>query len=428
MPTEKLTDTSCKAARPKPGNRYRKLFDGGGLYLFCVLQETPDGSKEAHGAKKEKRAHVTRSWRYDYRLHGQRGTFAIGQYPEVGLAEARDRHQAARKLVALGKSPVVVKRQARQAALLGAATTVKAIGEAWYNELALHKSEAWRKQTRSWLDSKIYPSMGESPISEIEPAHVLALCKGIAATHPKTGEYIRLTLSRIFSYAIRNLLAKHNPAREIQGAIVVPPAEHHKPIPAKQIPAFIEALDRYPGRIPTKLAAKLLLLTMVRKRELIQATWGELDLEEGIWTIPPERMKRREPHVVPLSNQALEAFKELKPMASGSPYVFPNLGRLDKPMGASSLNVAFERMKLTVTPHGLRSTASTVLNESGAFRPEVIERQLSHIERNRIRASYNRAEYLEERRAMLQWWADFIDKPVNVVALRKAARPRFTVR
>ena len=130
-------------------------------------------------------------------------------------------------------------------------------------------------------------------------------------------------------------------------------------------------------------------------------------------------MKRREGHVVPLSRQALEAFRELKPLACGSRYVFPSTGRLDGPMGASTLNVAFERMKLTVTPHGLRATASTVLNESGAFRPDVIERQLSHIERNRIRASYNRAEYLDERRAMLQWWADFIDKPVSVVAMRR---------
>jgi integrase len=132
-------------------------------------------------------------------------------------------------------------------------------------------------------------------------------------------------------------------------------------------------------------------------------------------------MKRREGHVVPLSHQALEAFRELKPLACGSRYVFPQLGRLDAPMGASTLNVAFRRMKVDVTPHGLRATASTILNESGAFRPDVIERQLSHIERNRIRASYNRAEYLEERRAMLQWWADFIDKPVNVVSLRRKA-------
>jgi len=403
-----LTDKACKSARPAPGKRYRKLADGGGLFLFVTAT---GGSK----------GRVLRSWRYGYRLHGKQQTFAIGRYPAVGLAEARERHQAARKLVGLGKSPVVIKRQERRAAQLGAENTVRAIGEAWYAELAPHKSEAWRKQARGWLDGKIFPSMGSSPISDVQPADVLALCKGIAATHPKTGEYVRLTLSRIFSYAIRNLRAKHNPAREVQGAIVVPAAEHHKPIPAKSIPAFIETLDRYPGRVATKLAAKLLLLTMVRKRELIEATWDELDLRNGLWTIPSTRMKRREPHVVPLSKQALAAFKELKPLASDSRYVFPSLGRLDAPMSASTLNVAFERMDLDVSPHGLRATASTVLNESGAFRPEVIERQLSHIERNRVRASYNRAEYMEERRQMLQWWADFIDKPVNVVAMRRRA-------
>ncbi len=416
----KLKDTEAKTARPAPGKRFRKLFDGGGLYLFCAAREASGGANEGKGTKPG-RATILRSWRYDYRLHGQRRTFAIGLYPQVGLAEARERHQAARKLVGLGKSPVVVKRQEKQAAKLGAANTVRAIGDAWYAELAPHKSEAWRKQARSWLDSKIYPSLGGSPIAEVKAADVLALCKGIATTHPKTGEYVRLTLSRIFSYAIRNLRAEHNPAREVQGAIVVPPPEHYKPIPAKSLPAFIEALDGYAGRLGTKLAAKLLLLTMVRKRELTEATWDELDLKHALWTIPGSRMKRREDHVVPLSTQALEAFKELKPLASGSRYVFPSLGRLDQPMSASTLNVAFDRMKLSTTPHALRATASTVLNESGAFRPEVIERQLSHIERNRVRASYNRAEYLEERRAMLQWWADFIDKPVNVVALRRKA-------
>jgi len=413
-----LTDKACKTALPKPGKRFRKLADQGGLYLFVTVPKPPEGLQEAQG-RDVRNSRVLRSWRYDYRIHGQRRTFAIGLYPAVGLAEARERHQAARKLVELGKSPVVVKRQAKQAARLGASRTLKAIGDAWYAELAPHKSESWRKQARGWLDGKINPSMGSSPIADIEPSDVLALCKSIAATHPKTAEYIRLTLSRIFAYAIRNLRAKHNPAREVQGAIVVPPAEHHKPIPAKSIPAFIEALDRYPGRLQTRLAAKLLLLTMVRKRELLEATWDELDLKEGLWTIPPERMKRREPHMVPLSRQALAAFKELKPLASGSRYVLPSLGRLDAPMSASTLNVAFDRMKLDVTPHGLRATASTVLNESGAFRPDVIERQLSHIERNRVRASYNRAEYMDERRAMLQWWADFIDKPVNVVAMRK---------
>jgi integrase len=393
-----LTDKAVKAAKPKPGKRYRKLADQGGLYLFCTL----DG---------------TRSWRYDYRLAGKRKTFTIGIYPEITLADAREHHGHARKLVAAGQCPVLIKRRERQAALLGADNTVKAMAEAWYTELAPHKSESWRLGNRQRLDRYIYPAMGNLPITDIEAADVLALVKGIK--FPKTAEYTRQILSRVFSYAIINLRARTNPAREVQGAIRVPPATHHKPIAAKEIPAFIEKLDGYSGRIPTKLAAKLLLLTMVRKRELTETPWEEIDFDNALWTIPAERMKRRMGHVVPLSAQALQAFKELKAMACGSRYVFPNFGNLRKPMSPTTLNGMFVRLNFAVPPHSLRATASTVLNESNKFRPDVIERQLSHIERNRIRASYNQAEYLDERREMLQWWADFVDRPANVVQLKR---------
>ncbi len=395
-----LTDKAVKAAKPAPGNRYRKLADQGGLYLFCTV----DG---------------TRSWRYDYRLAGKRRTFTIGLYPEVSLAAAREHHGEARKLVGVGQCPVLIKRRKRQAAILGAENTLKAIAEAWYAELAPHKSESWRTGHRSRLDRYIYPEMGNLPITDIEAADVLILVKGIK--FPKTAEYVRQILARVFSFAIRNLRTKTNPAREIQGVVMVPPAVNHKPIAAKDIPAFIDKIDGYAGRIQTKLAAKLLLLTMTRKRELTEATWDEIDLEDAVWTIPPERMKRRHAHVIPLSQQALEAFKELQPMACGSRYVFPNFGNLRKPMSPSTLNGMFDRLGLDVSPHSLRATASTVLNESAKFRPDVIERQLSHIERNRIRAAYNAAEYLDERREMMQWWADFIDRPANVVSIKKRA-------
>ena len=395
-----LTDKAVKAAKPAPGNRYRKLADQGGLYLFCTV----DG---------------TRSWRYDYRLAGKRRTFTIGLYPEVSLADAREHHGEARKLVGIGQCPVLIKRRKRQAAILGAENTVKAIAEAWYAEIAPHKSESWRTGHRGRLDRYIYPAMGNLPITDIEAADVLALVKGIK--FPKTAEYVRQILARVFSFAIRNLRTKTNPAREIQGVVMVPPAVNHKPITAKDIPAFIDKIDGYAGRIQTKLAAKLLLLTMTRKRELTEATWDEIDLEDAVWTIPPERMKRRHAHVIPLSQQALEAFQELQPMACGSRYVFPNFGNLRKPMSSSTLNGMFDRLGLDVSPHSLRATASTVLNESAKFRPDVIERQLSHIERNRIRAAYNAAEYLDERREMMQWWADFIDRPANVVPIKKRA-------
>jgi integrase len=314
---------------------------------------------------------------------------------------------------------VLIKRRKRQAAILGAENTVKAIAEAWYAEIAPHKSESWRDGHRRRLDKYILPAIGNLPITDIEAADVLVLVKGIK--FPKTAEYVRQIVARVFSFAVLNLRAKTNPAREIRGAVIVPQATNHKPIAAKNIPAFIDKIDGYSGRIQTKLAAKLLLLTMTRKCELIEAPWDEFDLEDAVWTIPPERMKRRHAHVVPLSKQAIDAFKELQPMACGSRYVFPNFGNLRKPMSTSTLNAMFDRLGFDVSPHSLRATASTILNESAKFRPDVIERQLSHIERNRIRAAYNAAEYLEERREMMAWWADFIDRPANVVPMKKRA-------
>lgn len=397
-----LTDKAVKAAKPSPGNRYRKLADQGGLYLFC----TTDG---------------TRSWRYDYRLAGQRKTFSIGTYPAVSLAEAREHHADARKLVGAGQCPVLLKRRKKQAARLGAVNTVKAIAEAWYAELAPHKSSSWRTGEGGRLKRYIFPSLGHLPIADVEAADVLAMVKGIATKFPKTAELSRLTLTRIFSYAIRNLRAKTNPAREVQGVIMVPPAVHHKPIPSPDIPGFNDKIDGYSGRLHTILAAKLLLLTMVRKSELINATWDEIDLASGIWEVPPERIKGRRGHVVPLSRQALKAFEQLRPMACGSRYVFPNLGDPHKHMSPSTLNNAFDKLKFNFAPHALRATASTVLNESAQFRSDAIERQLSHVERNKVRGSYNQAEYLAERRTMLQWWADFIDRPANVVSMKKRA-------
>jgi integrase len=204
----------------------------------------------------------------------------------------------------------------------------------------------------------------------------------------------------------------------LQGVIKVPPAIHHKPIPSKAIPDFIEKIDADPGRMQTKLAGKLLLFTMVRKCELVKATWEEVDLESAVWTIPEDRMKRRLGHLVPLSTQALDLFRKLQSFAGSSQYVFPNLGDPRKHMSPGTPNLLFERMGLDVSPHSLRATASTVLNESNQFRSDAIERQLAHIDKNQTRGSYNAAEYIDERRAMLQWWADFIDRPPNVVAMR----------
>ncbi len=265
--------------------------------------------------------------------------------------------------------------------------------------------------------------MGNRRLSEITPADVLDVMRRIEARGAaRSAGYVRLLVSQVFQHAIRNLRASYDPAQSLRGALVMPQVKHRAPLLVKDIHAFSEALDSYPGTLQTMLGIKLLLLTFVRKCELIESTWDELDFMRAEWRIPAERMKMRDPHIVPLSRQAARCFQDLKPAACGSRYVLPNYGSLDKPMGANTFNVAFERMGYggRFTPHGLRVTASTILNEQG-FKPDVIERQLAHTERNRIRAAYNRAEYLDERRTMMQAWADYIDALCcggNVVAIR----------
>jgi len=397
-----LTDKAVQSARPK--QKPYKKSDRGGLYLYVSTA----------GA---------RSWRYDYRVAGKRETLTLGLYPAVGLAQARESHREARALVSRGASPVFAKKRKRAEAIVGAANTVRAVGDSWYAALSPHRGEVWRDSTRRWLDARIYPALGARPVKDVEPADILALITQIAKDHPKTAEGVRQTIARIFSHAIRNLCTKQNPARELAGAIIVPPPKHHKHFSAKELPGFLEKLDKYPGRRATQLAIWLLILTMVRKRELVQATWNEVDFEAVEWRVGAERMKMKAPHVIPLSRQAFKAFKELKTLSCGSRYVLPNIGRLDKPMSASTLNAALHRMKTDVTPHGMRATASTLMNEH-EFNADAVERQLAHAERSSVRRAYNHAEMMPARKAMLQWWADFLERPANVVDLKRARKAR----
>ena len=385
-----LSDTKARQAQPR--ERPYKLADHGALYLLV----SPTGAK---------------SWRYDYRLHGRRETLTLGTYPEAKLAEARERHMEARKRVARGESPSKQKRIEKLAAVEVAAGTFKAVADKWYADKAPHRSRSWREATRRWLDKELYPVIGSKPLADISPAAVLAIMKAMEARGaPRSASYLRLLVSQVYQHAIRNLLADYDPAQSLRGALVMPAVEHRAPLAARDIPAFIEALDADPGKLQTKLGIKLLLLTFVRKQELVQAIWDEVDFARAEWRIPAERMKMRDPHIVPLSRQALECFRDLHEVACGSRYVLPHLATLDKPMGPSTINKAFDRMgyRGRFTPHGLRATASTLLNEMG-FRPDVIDRQLAHTERNRVRAAYNRAEYLDERRRMMQAWADYLD-------------------
>jgi integrase len=208
----------------------------------------------------------------------------------------------------------------------------------------------------------------------------------------------------------------------VRGAITVPAPVHHRPLTDAELPAFVAGVRAYRGLRSTVIAAELLLLTCVRKGELLGAQVSELDFEGALWRIPASTMKNGLPHVVPLSSQALALFREAVSLNFGSAYVFPHLGRLDAPMAASTLNNMFERCGFEVSPHAMRATFSTAANESGMFRADVIEKALAHVERNRVRASYNAAEYLSERKRLLQWWAERVnglDKQANVTAIRR---------
>lgn len=403
----KLKDSQVTNA--KPSARPYKLADGEGLYLYV----TPKNDRHKDGAK---------SWRYDYRMAGRRETLTIGKYPDVSLASARKRHGEAREQVAAGRSPAKDKRARIERAKIERENTVKALAEKWFNAKARARSPSWQSNNRRWLDEDVYPAIGEKPIQQVSIDDIEAVLKKIAAERgASSARDARMMLASVWKSLPRSL-GCGNPARDLGDV-----AEIHKtrprgmPMPAKHIPALLEAVDKAPARQSTKLAALLLLVTFTRKRELIESTWDELDLQRGEWTISAARMKADRPHVVPLSNQAVLCFENLKPLAAGSRFVFPNLGSQDRPMSASTLNRFFHDIGYPhFTPHSARSTASTILNGQG-FDRDAIELQLAHAERSAVRAAYNYSDKMDERRRMMQAWADFIDAICsgNVVPMQR---------
>lgn len=408
-----LTDTKIRAA--KAAQKPYKLTDREGLYLHI----SPTGA---------------RSWRFDYRLGGARETLTIGRYPEISLEQARHGTRKpgfvsladARAMVARGESPAKAKQERKVEQKIARANTLKALAEKWYAAKASARSKSWRGNARRWLDEDIYPAIGARPIQQLKADEIERVIRHIAEDRgAKSAHYARLLLAGVYNSLPRALNAG-NPARDLAGMIEFQKAKPRgRPLSAKEIPAFLQAVDRYPGKTATKLAGKLLLLTFTRKKELVGVKWAELDLERAEWTIPAERMKMQKPHIVPLSHQAVESFKILKPLACGSDHVFPNLGDQRRPMSGTTLNKMFDEIGYggKFTPHAARSTASTILNAQG-WSADAIERQLAHTERDLVRAAYNHADYMDERRRMMQAWSDFIDglcSGAKVTPIRKAA-------
>jgi integrase len=351
----------------------------------------------------------------DFRYAGKRGTLAFGVYPIVSLAEAREKRDAARKQLASGIDPAAKRKLDKVAAAIGAANTFRAVAEEWLAKRTHEgRAEATLSKTR-WLLSFAYEAIGERPIAQITaPELLFALRKVEARGRYESARRLRGTCGQVFRYAIQTGRAERDPSADLRGALTAPVEKHRPAITEpRAIGAMLRAIDGYEGQLTTKVALQLAALTFVRPGEIRHAEWCEFDLKAEEWRIPAPKMKMRRPHLIPLARQALDIVREIQPITGNSRYLFPSIRSFHRPMSENTLNAAFRRLgysKEEVTTHGLRSTAAVRLNEMGRWNPDAIERQLAHQETNKVRRAYTHAaEYLNERREMMQAWADYLD-------------------
>ncbi len=383
-----LTDTELK--RLKPREKPYKLADERGLYVMVM----PDGALW---------------WRFRYGYAGREKLISFGTYPDTSLKLARQKRDTARSELAAGIDPSA-KRQAEK---LARADTFEAVAREW---LALREEKLAENtlDKATWtFETFVFPHIGSRPIGQIVPADLLKLLRRIESRGKhETAHRTRQRCSQVFRFAVASGRASRDPAADLKGALAPVKVESHAAIvEPKRIGELLRAIDGYQGQPAAMAALKLAPLVFVRPGELRGAEWSEFDLEAGEWRIPANRMKMREPHLVPLSSQAIAILKELQKHTSERRLLFPSLRSKDRPMSDNTLNAALRRLGYAGdehTAHGFRSTASTRLNELG-FPPDVIELQLAHAERNKVRAAYNRAERLDERRKMMQAWADYLD-------------------
>lgn len=392
----KLTDAAVKKTKPKA--KPYKMADGGGMYLEVM----PNGS---------------RYWRLKYRFGGKEKRLALGVYPDTSLAEARGRREEARKLLANGSDPGAVKQNQKRQAKISAANSFEAIAR----EFHALKSPSWTPHhATDWiniLEREVFNKFGHRPITEIEAPDVLDILRGIEARGTfETRARILQRVRAVFAYAIASGRSRYNPAAELTGALAPrPKVKHFAALSAKELPEFLCALEEYQQRAKSSpivfAATRLLVLTFVRTGEVRGAQWNEFDLDAGLWVIPAERMKAREPHTVPLSRQAVEVIRGLHPLTGHLPGLFPSRNRDGGIISENTVLKVIERMgyKGRMTGHGFRSIASTYLNNLGTIRPDMIEAQLAHGDKDQVRAAYNRADYMEYRKAMMQFWADTLD-------------------
>jgi integrase len=386
-----LSETKVRNA--KPGIKPYKLADSDGMFLLV----TPAGGKY---------------WRLKYYCMRQEKLLALGVYPEVSLADARERRAQARKALAAGHDPSEMKKESKRAAEISATNRFEDVAREWLENRRHELAPSSLRVKLIYLENYVLPALGPKPIAAITAPEVLDFLRGIEAKGTlDTARRVSQMCGQIFRYGIATGKAERNPVPDLKGALKSPVVKHQAYLKAKELPDFLRKLDAYDGKPLTKLALRFLLLTFVRTNELRGALWDEFDWEASLWRLPAERMKANAPHVVPLSRQAIDVLQELKKLSGIREYVFPNEHKPSTFMSENTMLYALYRMGYhsRATGHGFRSTASTILNEQG-FRSDVIERQLAHTEKNHVRAAYNHAQYLPERREMMQWWADYLEE------------------
>ncbi len=384
-----LTDTTLRNA--KPGEKQIKLFDGHGLFLLIA----PSGTK---------------AWRLKYSFQGREKLISLGLYPTVSLKEARERAATARKDIENGIDP----SEKRKLEKTACQNTFEAVALEWYEQNKHKWSENTAKSILHRMKRNLFPQIGSKTVHLVSAPELLALLRKIEARGVKDIPHIvRSISSSVFRYAIATGRAERDPAADLKGALA---PRVRRNLPSQTTPEAVGhlmiAIDNYPGTFVVRSALQLMALTFCRTGELRNAEWREIDFEDGLWRIPAERMKMSRDHLIPLSRQSVAILRKLQAYSGKDVYVFPNYKTEKRSMSKSALLGAIRRLGFEndeMCPHGFRSMASTMLNELG-YNGDWIERQLAHVPRNIIRGIYNRAEYLPERRKMMQAWADYLDE------------------
>lgn len=406
-----LTDLQVRNSKPKEKNY--KLSDGGGLYLLV----TPSGGK---------------LWRFDYSFNGKRKTLFLKSYPEKSLSDARKDRDNARSLLANDFDPgALIKEQKIKAQLQSEhdANTFEKVAREWFSKNEPVWSESHKKTITSRLGRDVYPIIGNRPIAEITRGEVIALIRRVEARGViETADRIKIYCGQIFRYALNLELIPFNPITDMRDVLSKRESGHHAAITdPKKLAGLMRAIDDFDGSFIVKCALRIAPLVFVRPGELRQMEWAEIDFETAQWNIPAKKMKMKVAHLVPLSNQVVKILQELHPLTGSGKYVFPNGRTTERPMSDVALLAALRRMgysKEEMTPHGFRATARTILDEVLKVRPDFIEHQLAHAVKDPNGRAYNRTAHLDERKKMMQLWADYLDKlkaGAKLIPLRPAA-------